>query len=203
MIHTRLMAILGLAALLLASGCATVNTRHPALAEEAGPKVASVYFIRPQPLFSDDFADAPVTIEFQGKKLLKLSERTYTLVYLKPSRGELKIYNNTYFTNRPSSQRVWKEREYRFVAGRTYFIHVKQLNEEFRGIFYEPELVGLEEAKKLARHLYRIGPAANAHPIAKLTAVAAPPQSATRKEEPTLPENLYKPGSYMLKKKQP
>ena len=203
MTHTRLIAVLGLLALLMASGCATVNTRHPAVADKPGPDVASVYFIRPAPVISHAFGDAAVTIEYQGQKLLKLSERTYTLLYLKPSKGEVKIYNNTYFTNRPESQRVWKERMYRFVAGRTYFIHVKQVNEEFRGLFYEPELVNLAQAKRLARHLYRIGSAASDHPIAKLTEadIVPPPASAAKDTEPTLPENLYRPESYMKKPK--
>jgi len=204
MSYTRLMAALGLAvALLLGSGCATVNTKHPALAEQAGPDVASVYFIRPVPTltYTHDFADAPVTIEFQGEKLLKLDEGVYTLLYLKPSKGELKIYSNTLFTNQKSSQRVWKERVYRFVGGRTYFIHIKQIDEEFRGIFYEPDLVSLQEAKRLVKHLKRIGAAANAHPIDKLTHVTAPPESAAKEGEPTLPEELYQSAPYMLDKK--
>ncbi len=202
--HPRLMAITGLAvALLLGSGCATVNTQHPALAKQAGPDVANVYFIRPIPTltYTHHFADAPVTIEFQGEKLLKLDEGVYTLLYLKPGKGELKIYNNTLFANQKSGQRVWKERMYRFVAGRTYFIHVKQIDEEFRGIFYEPELVSLQEAKRLVKHLKRIGAAANAHPINKLSHVAAPPESAAEEEEPTLPEELYRSTPYLLDKK--
>ncbi len=200
--HPRLMPAIGLAiALLLSSGCATVNTQHPALAEQPGPNVASVYFIRPVPVFSHDFADAPVTIEFQGEKLLKLAEGVYTLLYLKPAKGELKVYSNTLYTNQKSSQRVWKERVYRFVGGRTYFIHIKQIDEEFRGIFYEPDLVSLQEAKRLVKHLKRIGAAANAHPINKLTHVAAPPESAAKDDEPTLPEDLYRASPYMLDRK--
>ena len=202
MSYTHLMAALGLTVtLLLSGGCATVNTKHPALAERAGPDVASVYFIRTVPVFAHDFADAPVTIEFQGEKLLKLGEGVYTLLYLKPAKGELKVYSNTLFTNQKSSQRVWKERVYRFVGGRTYFIHIKQVDEEFRGIFYEPDLVSLQEAKRLVKHLKRIGAAANAHPIDKLTHVTAPPESAAKEDEPTLPEDLYRSTPYMQDKK--
>ncbi len=200
--HTRLMAVMGFAVtLLLSSGCATVYTQHPVLADKAGPDVVNVYFIRTVPVYTHALADAPVIIEFQGEKLLKLGEGAYTLLYLKPSKGELKIYNNTLFTNQPSSQRVWKERYYRFVGGRTYFIHVKQIDEEFRGTFYEPELVSLQEAKRLVKHLKRIGAAAAAHPIDKLTHVAAPPESAAKDEEPTLPEDLYQSAPYMQDKK--
>ena len=96
---------------------------------------------------------------------------------------------------------MWKERYYRFVGGRTYFIHIKQIDEEFRGTFYEPELVSLQEAKRLIKHLKRIGAAAAAHPIDKLTHVAAPPESAAKDEEPTLPEDLYQSAPYMQDKK--
>ncbi|HEB92949.1 MAG TPA: hypothetical protein ENI94_05685 [Gammaproteobacteria bacterium] len=200
--HTHLMAIIGLTVtLLLSSGCATVYTQHPALADKAGPDVASVYFIRTVPVYTNDFADAPVIIEFQDKKLLKLGEGAYTLLYLKPAKGELKVNNNTLFTNQPSSQRVWKERYYRFIAGRTYFIHIQQIDEEFRGIFYAPELVSLQQAKQLVKHLRRMGAKAAAHPIDKLTHVAVPPEGAIKDEEPTLPEDLYKSTPYMLDEK--
>jgi len=200
--HTRLMAVMGFAiALLLSSGCATVYTQHPALTDKPGPNVVSVYFIRTVPAYTHAFADAPVIIEFQGEKLLKLGEGAYTLLYLKPAKGELKIYNNTLFANQSSSQRVWKERHYRFVGGRTYFIHVKQINEEFRGIFYEPELASLQQAKQLIKDIRRMGAEAAAHPIDKLTHVAAPPESAAKDEKPTLPEDLYKSAPYMQDKK--
>lgn len=204
MSYPRLMAAIGLAiALLLGSGCATVNTQHPALAERPGPDIANVYFIRPVPTltYTHDFADAPVTIEFQGQKLLKLSEGVYTLLYLKPAKGELKVYNNTRYANRKSGQRVRKTRTYRFVGGRTYFIHIRQIDEEFRGIFYEPDLVSLKEAKQLARHLKRIGAAANAHPIDKLTRVNPPPASAAKDEKPILPEELIQTEPYLLDRK--
>ncbi len=197
--HTRLMAVIGFTVtLLLSSGCATVYTQHPALADKAGPDVASVYFIRTVPVYTNDFADAPVIIEFQGKKLLKLGEGVYTLLYLKPAKGKLKVYNNTLFTNQLDSQRVWKERDYRFIAGRTYFIHIEQIDEEFRGIFYEPGLVPLQQAKQLIKHLRRMGTKAAAHPIDKLTHVTAPPESAAKDETPTLPEDLYRSTPYML-----
>ncbi|MCF6210549.1 MAG: hypothetical protein L3J88_03370 [Gammaproteobacteria bacterium] len=199
---TRLMAIIGFTvALLLSSGCATVYTQHPTLADKAGPDVASVYFIRTVPVYTNDFADAPVIIEFQDKKLLKLGEGAYTLLYLKPAKGELKVSNNTLYTNQLNSQRVWKERHYRFIGGRTYFIHIQQIDEEFRGIFYEPELVSLQQAKQLIKHLRRMGAKAAAHPIDKLTHVAAPPESAAKDKKPTLPESLYKSTPYMLDEK--
>lgn len=199
MIRRRLLGLLGL--LLLLGGCASINERHPELAAAAGPDVATVYFIRPVPTFTHPYADAPVSIQYQGELLLTLDEGVYTLVYLKPGNGEVRIYNNTLYTNNRQSQRVWRERRYRFVAGRTYFIHVKQVDEEFRGIFYEPELVDLKEAKFLIRTARAYGGAALAHPINKLKETTAPPAGAVEPLEPALPEQLNPRGEYMKPRK--
>ena len=200
----QLTSIIGLAfALLLSSGCASVNARHPDFAEAPGADVANVYFIRPIPVLIHPYADAAVNIEFDGEKLLKLNEGVYTLIYLKPSKGTLKISNNSLFTNRIESQKVWKESQYRFIAGRTYFIHIAQKDEEFRGIFYTAELVHLNEAKRLAKSkgMRRFGTAASAHPINNVSDAYEAPDSAVKEMGPTLPEQLYQQEDYMLKKK--
>ncbi len=202
MSHTPLLTAVGLAiTLLLSSGCATVNFQHPAVVEDVSPDVARVYFIRPMPVIGHDFADAPVTIEYQGEKLLKLSEDAYILIYIKPSKGIIKVYNNSRFTNRTESQQMWKQTQYRFIAGRTYFIYIHQDDEEFRGIFYTPELVHLSEAKRLAEPLHRIGGAAADFPIANITEALEAPLGTAKKQAPTLPEELYRHEDYMLKDK--
>ncbi len=199
---TRLTGLIGLTfALLLNGGCVSINTQHPDIAEAPGPGVANVYFIRTTPVFIHPFADDTVTVEFNGKELLKLDEGVYALVYLKPSKGILKISNLSLFTNRKQSQRVWKESQYRFIAGRTYFIHIVQEDEEFRGIFYSAEIVSLAEAKRLAKTVKRIGGPANEHPIEDITDVYEAPKSAGKKDGPSLPEQLYRREDYMLKEK--
>lgn len=198
----RLLTALGLSLMLLiSSGCATINFQHPVVAENFSPDVARVYFLRPMPVIGNDFADAPVVIEYQGERLLKLSEGSYVLLYIKPSKGTLKIINNTPFTNRMASQHVSRQTQYRFIAGRTYFIKIQQDNEEFRGIFYTPELVHLSEAKRLATMLHRIGAAAGDHPLAKLTEAFEAPLGAAKELAPVLPEDVYRSEDYMLKDK--
>ena len=198
----RLTTLIGfVAALLISSGCVSINARHPDYAEAPGPDVANVYFIRTTPVLIHPFADAAVTIEFKGEELLKLDEGVYTLIYMKPSKGVLKVINRSLFTNRLQSQPVWKENLYRFVGGRTYFIHIAQKDEEFRGIFYTADLVSLKEAKRLAKTVKRIGEAASEHPIASLENVYEAPSSTGRSRGPTLPEQLYRHEDYMLKDK--
>jgi hypothetical protein len=150
-------------------------------------------------------ANAPVRIEFQGQPLLTQDEGNYTLLYLKPSKGLVKIFSKTAFTNRRLPVDVWRDREYKFIAGKTYFIYVHQLNEEFRGVFYEPEPVSLRVAKQLIEpgegrfgSTHASG-AARSAPIDKLTEVDEPPASAIKGLPPALPENIYKQEKYLHK----
>jgi hypothetical protein len=197
-------AMLALACgLLWLSGCATVNEKHPQLmlgevTAKNADQVASVYFIRPKPYKTKGVANDPVRIEYQGKLLLKMDEGSYTLLHIKPSKGLVKVFSKTMFTNDKLPIEVWRARHYKFIPGKTYFIYIHQINEEFRGVFYDPEPVSLREAKTLLETTRAAGAARNA-PIDKLTEVEAPPASALEGQEPALPENIYKQEKYLHK----
>ena len=185
----------------LFSGCATVNSKHPMVVSKelkAGDPVnfAYAYFIRPKLYKSKGVADEPVRIEFQEKFLLELDEGSYALLLIKPSKGELKVFNETQFINKIHPVEVWRAREYKFIEGKTYFIHIKQLDEEYRGVFYDPEPVDLEIAKKLAEKPRASGEARNA-PIEKLKNISTPPASAVNNLSPALPEDIYKKERYL------
>ena len=189
--------------IVLLSACASVNPQHPDVVQEDQLKgkeaeVANVYFIRPRPLKSKGVADEAVRIEFQGQELLKIDEGSYTLLHIKPSKGQLKVFSWTQFTNKERPIEVWRAREYKFIEGKTYFVYIRQINEEFRGVFYDPEPVGLDEAKKLLASTFARGAARKA-PIDKLTEVDEPPSSATEDLAPALPENIYQREQYLHK----
>lgn len=195
-----------LAALWL-TACASINQQHPqvmsgVMTEAQKSQVASVYFIRPKPYKSKGVSDGRVRISFQDKTLLSQAEGNYSLLYIKPSKGDLKVHSKTMFTDKSTPVDVWRVREYKFLAGKTYFVYVRQINEEFRGIFYEPQPVSLREAKQLivsgdglVTNVLATG-AARSAPIDKLTEVDAPPASAVKELEPALPENIYKQEKY-------
>ncbi len=196
----------------LLAACSTVNTRHPQvmpgdITAEQKTQLATVYFIRPIAYKSKGVANDAVRITFQGKTLLTQDEGNYTLLYLKPSKGILKIHSETKFINDKAPVAVWRARQYKFIAGRTYFIYVHQINEEFRGVFYEPEPVDLREAKELIVpgkgrfSTTRASGAARSAPIDELTEVRAPPASAVKALAPALPENIYKQEKYLHKVK--
>lgn len=195
------LSFLALLSIFLFSGCATVNYKHPmVINKELKPgdpvNFAYVYFIRPKLYKSKGVADEAVRIEFQEKVLLELDEGSYTLLRIKPSKGELKVFNETKFINKIHPVEVWRAREYKFIEGKTYFIHIKQINEEFRGVFYDPEPISFEMAKTLAEKPHASGEARNA-PIEKLKNISAPPASTVNNLSPALPEDIYKKERYL------
>jgi len=194
---------LSLLIILLLSGCATVNNKHPMVISKEmkvgdPEKFAHVYFIRPKPDKPKGIADDEVRITFQNEILLTIDEDSYTLIRIKPSKGQLKTHNKTKFTNKIYPVEVSRSREYKFIEEKTYFIHIKRVNEEFRGIFYDMEPVNLEKAKTLADKPRASGEARNA-PIEKLKNISAPPASAVSGLSPALPENIYKKERYLNK----
>lgn len=187
--------------MLTISGCSTVNEQHPLIVtKDIKPDdikdFAIVYFIRPKPFKSKGAADNSIRVEFQGNVLLSIDEGSYTLLHIKPSKNKLTVFSETLFTNISIPIEVWRAREYKFIAGKTYFIHLKRMDEEYRGIFYDIEPVNLDKAKILIDTTIASGAARNA-PIDELTNVQEPPASAIKGLSPALPENIYKRETYL------
>jgi hypothetical protein len=181
---------------LLLSGCGTtLYSEHPALQIESGTDTANVYFIRPRPVKYKGVADKPIIVDYAGKPLLKIAEGTYTLVNLPPGKGEIATHSQTLFTNQPLPIDVSRSRMYTFLGGRTYFIHLKRVDEEFRGITYDPEPVDLATAKVLSEKLHKRG-AAKQKPIADIEEV--PPIPKASPLEPVYPEKVYPGAPYLL-----
>ncbi|WP_455211230.1 hypothetical protein [Kaarinaea lacus] len=186
------------AANLLLSSCGTaVYRENPALQAEADMELANVYFIRPTPDKYKVVADNPIRVDYQDKPLIKIAEGTYTLVKLQPGKGEITTRSKTRFTNQLYPIDVSRSRLYSFLAGRTYFIYLKRVDEEFRGITYDPEPVNLAKAKALSEKLHKWG-LAKQEPIATIEEV--PPIPKASPLEPVYPENVYPGAPYLLDK---
>ena len=190
--------VLGVA--IIISGCgARILYNHPALTEVTDDTpTANVYFIRPQPIKPKGYADNKIWIGYQGKKLLEIHEGTYTLLKIKPSKGEITTHSKTHFINNKNKLiDISRNREYHFVAGRTYFIHLKRVDEEFRGIYYDPEPVDLNTARSLSSDLYKSG-LAKSEPISAIEDIPPVPEASPL--EPIFPESLYPQSPYILKR---
>jgi hypothetical protein len=182
----------------LLSGCETAVYRdNPALQTQPDTDMVNVYFIRPRPVKFKGVADHPIQVEFQDKPLIKIPEDTYTLVKLQAGKGEVTTRSKTLFTNKTQPIAVSRSRMYTFLAGRTYFIYLKRVDEEFRGITYDPEPVDLAKAKALAEKLHKWG-AAKQEPISAIEEV--PPTPKASPLEPMYPEKVYPGSPYLLDK---
>ena len=132
------------------AGCATtINKTHPIIVTQPDVAAANVYFIRPLTSGEHGMADKPVVIEFNDTELLKIGKGEYTLLRVRPEKILLKTRNLTAFTNKNEYVEMTRELRLELAPGQTYFIHIQQVNEEFRGVYYVPLLVDLKTAKEL------------------------------------------------------
>ncbi|MDH5327425.1 MAG: hypothetical protein OEZ68_01235 [Gammaproteobacteria bacterium] len=191
----------GVAVTLLVSACGTIeiNKTHPAIAEVTPDTLtASVYFIRPMPVKPKGVADKPLKVEYNKQALLTIEEGSYTLIKIKPGQGEISTHSETRFINKAIPIKVSRKRRYTFISGRTYFIHLQRIDEEFRGIFYDPKPMELEQALTLIQttNVTARGPARK-EPIEQIESVPITPKAGSL--EPAFPEGLYPQSPYLLK----
>jgi len=192
----RTVNLLGLV-FLASCSFSSINVKNSLLEPDASDdQIAKVYFIRPEPFKHKGISDNEIAVDLNNELLLKINEGQYTMVKIKPSKVHVVTHSKTAFTNKFEPIDVARTREYQFLAGKTYFIHLQRINEEFRGIYYDPTPVDLQQAKQLCEHLSAIG-AASDYPIKSITTVAEGPQPGPL--EPALPENLYPGKPYLIK----
>ena len=198
----KIIFILLLTITINACGTIEINIKHPAIQKVTPDSLtAEVYFIRPQPVKPKGIADKPLLVKYDKEPLLTIEEGSYALIKIMPGQGEISTHSETRFTNQDKLIKVSRKRLYTFIAGRTYFIHLKRIDEEFRGIYYDPEPLGLEQAKALVNQTNVTSRGfASKHPIDEIKSV---PDTPTASElEPAYPEKLYPQSPYLLKNPQ-
>ena len=187
-----------LAMILVTGGCSNpVNYKNTQIQTDGEAEhIAKVYFLRPMPVKYKGIADNKLWIEYDKQKLLTLSEGQYALVKLKPSKGKIATHSKTKFIGSTEPIDVSRDREYRFIAGKTYFILIQRVDEEFRGIFYDPAPITFEQARKIADQLSAVGDARD-EPINEISSVKEAPQPSQL--APAVPEKLYPGKPYLIK----
>jgi len=178
--------------------CSTAKTINNSYIEENAEDqhVAKIYFMRAMPVKFKGVADSKISVDLNGEPLLNIDEGAYTMVKIKPIKASITTHSRTMFTTKSEPIKVTRTREYNFVAGKTYFINLVRVNEEFRGIYYDPAPVSLDQAKEISLKLLPYGQARK-EPIQKITKVVDIP--APSPLEPALPENLYPGKPYLIK----
>lgn len=191
--------ILAMLALILGLGaCAggKIIDSHPMLAANNpnAPK-ATVYFIRPRMLKPKGYADNSLTVKINDRKILEIAAGAYTMMYLKPGKARVSTHSLTAFTNRMAPIPVSRYRDFVFQANYTYFIHLDRINEEFRGVFFDPKPADLREVRKLLESVTAFGEAQE-HPIEEVDQASIDKQNSTL--PPAFPEDLYPVEKYVL-----
>lgn len=153
-----------LAVMTVLTGCGStaVNKKHILIETDAKKSYAKVFFIRPFTYRERGIADNPVKIELNRKQLISLGKGEYTAVHLKPVDATITTRSFSMFTNKLLPIEMTRSATMNFSEGQTYFIHIKQVNEEFRGVYYLPELIGAKTAKRMIESLRAIGDASSA-----------------------------------------
>lgn len=157
-------ALFGVSVSLGLSACTATRVAgdHPLVSGGAGGPSATVYFLRPEPERRMGFADNPVTIELNQDRLMKLGRGEYTVVQLAPRESTFTLRNLT--EAGPNWNVKELERQYRFelAPGQTYYLVVRAIDGEFRGIHFVAESVDSGTARQVAATLRPAGAARSA-----------------------------------------
>jgi hypothetical protein len=195
---TLLITLLSLAAILVSACGATIFESHPLLVNSEDSPAAIVYFIRPELFKSKGIADNRLSINLDNQELLELSGGEYTLLKIKPEQSTVSTHSLSRYTNLVNPISVSRSREYKFESGKTYFIHIKQVNEEFRGVFYDPTPINLEQAQTLIANASPSGPARDAV-IEKIDEDSIEAAKILDTSHPVLPEDMHPTQPYLLR----
>jgi hypothetical protein len=144
-------------------------------------------------------ADHTLTVKLNNQPLFTIDEGQYILVRLNPGKGIISTHSLTKFVNRLQPLPVSRQREYTFAAGNVYFIHLKRINEEFRGIFYDPAPVDWDTAVSLTRDASPRGDARSARIESVSEEASSNSVPAGGQLPPAVPEQIYPQQPYMLK----
>ena len=158
-------ALLTSAIIVALAGCAATKmvSDHPLVEKNGQTAHAKVYFIRPLTERAMGFPDNPLSIEFDSHQLLALAKGEYSLVHMKP-RETTTMTLKSLTTVGPDwhVKEMVKNQKWSFTAGATYYIVLKPVDGEFRGVYFTAEAVDWFTAKESVRQLRAVDAARRA-----------------------------------------
>jgi len=152
----------------LLGACTTsvIKPNNPHFAKLNAKDFALVYVMRPTPIRTRGVADNDIKVEFGENQLVsELSSGEYVAFKVKPGKLDIITRSIAYVTTRTLPDKVWRARNFDFEAGKTYYIHAKFTQEEFRGMYFIPEKISEEEAKAMLIRIQPAGDLATSQPI--------------------------------------
>jgi len=188
-------------ALLASTACSSISLQKNnslLVNDDKTAASASVYFIRPRLLKPKGYADNALTVKINDERLMEVNAGAYTLVHIKPGTYRISTHSMTAFTNQIEPIHVSRYRDYVFRADMVYFIYLKQINEEFRGVFYDPFPATLPEVYKLLDQITAYGQAQQ-FPVESVDREKVDDVDVeASKLPPAFPEDLYPKEKYLL-----
>ena len=127
-----------------------VSSSHPLLADSEGG-AAKVYFIRPHTERRMGISDNALIMEFNGQQALTLGKGEYVVLNLIPRDYSITLKNQTEVGPRWDVKWMSKKYKFSFEADKTYYIELKSIDGEFRGIFFVAKDMARYDAKQLAQ----------------------------------------------------
>lgn len=134
-----------------------VNYSHPLVEAAAGGNAAKVYFLRPEPERRMGFPDNPVSLDLNEERLLELARGEYTVVDVVPRRYSLTLSNYTEAQMNWNVKTLARTYDFEFLPGATYFVAIRAVDGEFRGVYFLAEIVDIAEAREMAAKLHAVG----------------------------------------------
>lgn len=139
-----------------------IESNHPLLEQGAGQS-STVYFIRPNTERAMGFPDNPLSIELDQERLLSLGKGEYTMVRLKPRPAvTMTLRSKTAIGPNWTIKELSKDKKWAFASGETYYIVLKPVDGEFRGVYFVAENVDPFTAREAAKPLHAVGAARSA-----------------------------------------
>ena len=142
--------LLAIAAALM-SGCVnmtSIDTNHPLLLPGGAPDSATIYFIRPEIERRMGFPDNPLTVEMNQEKLMSLGRGEYTAVTMVARDYTMTLRNKTEVGPNWQIKELAKSYRFTFEAGKVYYLLIKPVDGEFRGVFFKADAVDLFTANQ-------------------------------------------------------
>lgn len=114
---------------------------------------STVYILREELNLYVGPAQGLVTVEINGNDVVKLASGHYVMLRVKPGESLVVIKSLSKVGNDPEPREMLGTALFNFSAGQTNFLRLKIFNEEFRGVYYQPERIEFNRARGLVRAL--------------------------------------------------
>ena len=141
--------------MLILSGCSLTKVDRSFPLYDSASTGATVYWLRPETERTMGIADNGVTVELNGERLMRLGKGEYTKVNIVARDYTVTLKNQTETGPHWHVKDVKKRSHMVFEPGEIYYLAVKAVDGEFRGVKFEVEQLRDYDARNMMAKLRR------------------------------------------------